>query len=210
MRKIGFVISSSAVLLMAVTLVDGQQPQPKGGGGFGGFAPAPGTAPLNLLNRAEVKKELELTDEQLAKLPDEVLVAISKVLNEKQLKRFKQIDLQQRGNRAFADATIQTALKISDEQKKNIASILEDATKDINEAKGKGGFGGFGKGGNEKVEKINAETKDKILTVLTKTQRKEWREMVGDELKLTTGFGAGGGFGGFGKKDAKKDATKDK
>ena len=191
MRKIGFVISSSAVLLMAVALVDGQQPQPKGGGGgFGAFAPAPGTAPLTLLNNKDVKKELDLTDEQLAKLPDEVLVAISKVLNEKQLKRFKQIELQQRGNRAFADSAVQTALKINDEQKKNIASILEDANKDLAEAApkfggfgGKGGGGGFGKGNNEKIDKINAEAKDKILTVLTKQQRKEWARDLSAELR---------------------------
>lgn len=212
MRKFGFMISSGAVLLMAVALVDGQQPQPKGGGfggGFGGFGQAPGSASLNLLNNKDVKKELDLTDEQLAKLPEEVLVAISKVLNEKQYKRFKQIDLQQRGNRAFGDAAVQTALKLNDEQKKNIGSILEDANKEIAEAF-KGGFGGFGgKGGgfgkgNEKVDKINADTKDKILTVLTKQQRKDWREMVGEEFKMTTNP-FGGGFGGKGKKDANKD-----
>ena len=219
MRKLGFLISGGAVLLMAAALVDGQQPQPKGGfgGGFGGFGPpAPGTSSLNLLNNKDVKKELDLTDEQLDKLPAEVLVAISKVLNEKQYKRFKQIELQQRGNRAFADSGVQTALKINDEQKKNIASILEDAGKEIAEASkggfggfgGKGGGGGFGKG-NEKVDKINAEAKDKILTVLTKQQRKEWREMIGEEFKMTTPA-FGGGFGGFGKGKDKKDAAKDK
>ena len=40
--------------------------------------------------------------------------------------------------------------------------------------------------------------------VLTKDQRKTWRDMIGDEFKFTTGFGGGG----FGKgKDAKKDPT---
>ncbi len=221
MRKIGYLVTCGLVLLIVVALVDGQQPQPKkggaggGGGGFGAFAPAPGSASLTLLNNKDVKKELELSDEQLEKLPAEVLVAISKVLSEKQYKRFKQIELQQRGNRAFADSTVQTALKVNDEQKKNIGSILEDAGKDIAEAN-KGGFGGFGKGGgggfgkgNEKVDKINAESRDKILMVLTKDQRKVWREMIGDEFKMTAPT-FGGGFGGFGKKDAKKDGDKDK
>ena len=219
MRKIGFLVTCSALLFLAVASVDGLQAQQKkggaGGGGFGGGGFGGGGGPaqtaLNLLNRAEVKKELELTDEQLEKLPAEVLLAISKVLNEKQNKRFKQIELQQRGNRAFSDKTVQETLKINEEQKKNIGSILEDATKERAEAlKGAfGGGGGFGKGGNEKITKIDADAKDKILTVLTKEQRKMWREMVGEELKLTPGFG--GGFGGFGKgKDAKKDPNKDK
>src|ERR1041385_8454245 len=109
MRKIGFLVAGGALLLLSVAFVDGLNAQQKkgtgqpggfGGGGFGGFN-APGASTLTLLNRAEVKKELDITDEQLEQMPAEVLTAVSKVLNEKQFKRFKQIELQQRGNRAF-------------------------------------------------------------------------------------------------------------
>ena len=218
MRKIGFLVTGLALLLMAAALVDGLQAQQKKGGfqpgggggggfGFGGFG-APGSATLTLLNNKDVKKELDLTDEQLDKLPAEVLAAVSRVLNEKQFKRFKQIELQQRGNRAFNDATIQSALQLNDEQKKNIGTIIEESNKELAEARkgGGGGFGGgFGRGNNEKVEKINAETKDRILTVLTKTQRKAYREMIGEDFKMSTPT-----FGGFGKgKDTKKAPNKD-
>jgi hypothetical protein len=200
MRKIGWFISCSILILGSVTLVDGQQPG-GGKGGFGGFGGGQQT-PLNMLNRADVKKELEVTDEQLEKLPAEILVAISKVLSEKQFKRFKQIDLQNRKNAAFKDPAVQSALKMSDEQKKNIGSILEDETKEIAELfkGGKGGFGGFGKGSTEKSDNIRKETKEKIYTVLSKEQRTTYRELIGEEFKFQQPTFGGGGFG----KDKKK------
>lgn len=203
MRKLGWFITCSIMILGSVTLVDGQfQP---GGGGFGGFGGGQQT-PLNVLNRTDVKKELDITDEQLAKLPAEVLVAISKVLNEKQFSRFKQIELQNRKNNAFKDAAVQTALSMTAEQKKSIGSILEDEAKEIAELQpkfGKGGKGGGGdfKGTLEKQENVRKESKEKIYTVLSKEQRKTFRELVGDEFKFTQGFGGGGK-----KADPKKDA----
>lgn len=209
MRKFGWFITCGIMILGSVTFVDGQfQP----GGGFGGFGGGQQT-PLNILNRAEVKKELDVTDEQLEKIPAEVLVAISKVLNEKQFKRFQQIELQNRKNAAFKDAKVQEALKMTDDQKKTVLSILEDETKEIAELfkaggkGGKGGFGGFGKGSTEKADNIRKEAKTKIYeTVLSKTQRTAWRELVGEEFKFQQ-FGGFGGTGGKGKKtDPKKDA----
>jgi hypothetical protein len=168
----------------------------RAGGGFAGGQ----QSPLNMLNRAEVKKELDLTDEQVEKLPAEVLLAISKVLNEKQYKRFKQIELQQRGNNAFKDTAVQKQLKVTDDQAKNISSLLEDSAKESAELlkglKG-GGTEGF-KGIREKQENIRKETRDKIFTVLTKDQRSAWREMIGEEFKLQQP--TFGGFGGGGKK----------
>src|SRR5947209_3426954 len=101
----------------AVGLVIGQQPggfKGKGGfGGFGGFGPA-NTDPASLLARPDVRKELNLTDEQLQKVPDAVLKALGEVLNPEQLKRLKEIDLQVRGFRALGDAKVQAALKMND------------------------------------------------------------------------------------------------
>ena len=195
MRKFGlFLIGATFIGFMSVTLVQGQGGDKKrtGGGAFGGGQ----QSPLNLLNRAEVKKELDLTDEQVEKLPAEVLLAISKVLNEKQYKRFKQIELQQRGNIAFKDTAVQKQLKVTDDQAKNIGSLLEDSAKESAELfKGlKGGGAEAFKGIREKQENIRKETRDKIFTVLTKDQRSAWREMIGEEFKLQQPtFGGGGG-----------------
>ena len=191
MRRFMLFLASSCLILMSVAWVEGQQGGGKKGGGFGGIFGGAQQNPLILLNRAEVKKELELTDAQAEKLPAEVMVAISKVLNEKQFKRFKQIELQQRDVNAFKDEAVQKSLKVTSDQAKSINSLIENSEKEIAEM-----FkGGFDMGTFEKIANVRKDTKDKVLAVLTKDQRKAWREMIGEEFKLQQ-FG---GFG-FGKK----------
>ncbi len=207
MRKFGlFLTSAMFICFMSVALVEGQGGDKKKGGGFGGFGGGGQQNPINLFNRADVKKELDITDAQIEKLPPEIMVAISKVLDKDQFKRFKEIDLQQRGNNAFKDKAVQKQLKLTSEQTKNIESLLEDSGKELAELfkglKG-GGAGGF-KGIQEKQENIRKETKEKIFTVLTKEQRSTWRDMIGKEFTFQQG-----GFGGFGG-GAKKDDTKKK
>ena len=210
MRKFGLFCIGATLMLVSVVWVEGfsQDKKGTGKGGFGGFGGFDGgrQTGLNLLNREDVKKELEINDEQMEKIPAEVMVAISKVLSDKQFKRFKQLDLQKKGNNAFKDAAVQTQLKMNDDQKKSVVTILDDSTKELTELfKGGGGKGGFGKGTTEKTDKIRTEAKEKIYNVLTKEQRKAWREMIGEEFKF-----AQPNFGGFGKgKDTKKTPPKD-
>jgi hypothetical protein len=216
MRRFGLFLVGGAALLMSVAWVDGQQAQKKGAGGFqfGGMVPGGGREdPVTLFHRKDVKKELEITDEQNDKLPAEVMVAISKVLNEKQFKRFKQLELQKRGNNAFKDETILKALNATDEQSKSLTSIVDDSSKELVEATkaafgggaGAGGFKGMQEKLKEKRDSINKDTTEKIYGVLTKDQRKAWRDMIGEKFAFEEApvFG-GGGFGGFGKKGADK------
>jgi hypothetical protein len=201
MRKFGFFVGVAALLMTSVVWVDGFSQEKKGGFGGGGQQ-----NPIAFLSREDVKKELEVTDDDLAKVNTEVMAAIAKVLNEKQLKRFKQLDLQKKANNAFKDDGVQKQLKVTAEQKTSITTILDESGKELAELF-KGGFGkGGGKGGGanfEKIGTINKDAKEKIYNVLTKEQRKAWRDMIGDEFKF-----AQQGFGGGGK--GKKDAPKDK
>jgi hypothetical protein len=200
MRKMGVLLGSFVLGLIAVNLVVGQQ-----FGGFGRFGGGGGggAGSLTLINNPQVKKELEITDEQLEKVPDAVQKALAEVLNEKQLKRLRQIELQQRGVRAFNDPKVQAQLKITDEQKENIKTIIDDSGKEtaelFREAKGAGGFGGI----REKMTALDKETSEKVQGVLTADQRKQWKQVIGAEFKLETqGFGGFGGFGGKKKKKA--------
>lgn len=219
MRKIGLFMAMTATILLGVSWVEGQQDEKKKGGGKGGFGGFGGLQqrldPLALLRNASVKKELDVTEEQMEKLSPEILAAIGKVLNEKQMTRFRQIELQERKNDAFKDDTVQSALKMTAEQKKSINTILEDSKKETTElfkaaAGGGGGGGGFQalQANREKADTITKEAKEKIYAVLTSEQRKTWRGLVGEEFKIERGFGGfggAGGGGGFGKGKKKTD-----
>ena len=204
MRVFGKSILLLCVGVLVVGLVTAQQPP--FGGGIGGVP----SDPAALVRRADVKKELKITDEQLAKVDDAVLKALGDVLDADQLKRLSQIRLQGRIPQAFKDAKVQTALSLSGEQKENVNTILDEYTAALKELGGGfGGKGGGGKGGFganiEKRAALKKESTEKITSVLTAAQRKTWRGMVGEEFKFETGFGGFGGKGTDPKKKKKND-----
>src|SRR5260370_40939763 len=112
----------------------------KGGGGFG-TGGGGGSDPLTLLRRADVKKELELTDERVENLPAVVLKAVGEVLSDKQMTRFRQIDLQKKDTAALKDAKLRKELNISESQVKIMDEIFADSAKEMKEilADAKGG-----------------------------------------------------------------------
>jgi hypothetical protein len=152
------------------------------GGGFGGMGKG-GPDPLALLRNNSVKKELRLTDAQAEKVNEAVWKALGEVLDADQLKRLKQIDLQQRDYRAFGDPMVQAALKLDAEQKANIQIILDDSDKEVAEQLKELKGGNF-QGVREKILSIRKETKERCQGVLKAAQKRAWQEMIGDEFKI--------------------------
>jgi hypothetical protein len=207
MRRTVMVLSALSLLLISVNLVVGQQGKGggkgRGFGGFGGFGGGGfgGTDPVSLVRNPQIRKELDISEEQLEKLPAAVNKALKEVLTEQQHGRLNQIQIQLKGIRAFTEADVQTRLKLTAEQKENIEMIIDDSDKERRELFGKGGFGGGG-GAREKIEAMNKEAREKVEGVLTADQRKAFRQMTGPEFKMEFGgFGGGGGFGGKKKRD---------
>jgi hypothetical protein len=147
-------------------------------------------------------------------LPDAAWKALGDVLDADQQKRLRQIALQLRGSEAFRDPKIQTALKLSADQKEGITTALDEQKKEIEEL-GPGGFGGKGGGKfdfkafqerQDKLQAIRKGTMEKITGLLTGTQKTQWNEMIGEEFKMPAfGFGKGFKGKGFKGKKAKKD-----
>jgi hypothetical protein len=190
MRFFGVSVAALAGAFVLVSLVSGQQFQGRGGAGQGA------QDAYTLLRIEQVKKELGVTEEQMEKIPAAVLKALGGVLDDKQMKRLRQIELQQRGPNAFLDPSLQKELSITPEQNGNIKTILDDSKKEIDEAR-KEGFGG---GGFQKMATIRKEATEKVEGVLTADQRKAYKQLIGEEFKLEF---KGGGGKNFGKK--KKD-----
>ena len=182
MRKVGMFLFSAGAVILGATLASGQQPF---GGRFGGGAGGAGGAdPLALLRNEQVRRELDVTDEQVEQLPDAVSKALKGVLNEKQVQRLRQIELQQRGPQAFQDKQVQQQLKLNEDQVQNITNILTDQRREMEEMFKGGIRGGFNKEAFGKMATMRKETNEKVMGVLTSDQRKAYKQMLGEEFKL--------------------------
>ncbi len=87
---------------------------------------------------------------------------------------------------------VQDILKLTDGQKSTIKGVVSEYNKESREIFKEAGFGGKGGGGkggfdfekmaavNKKVEKIRKESMEKIEEAFDDTQKKAWKELVGD------------------------------
>jgi hypothetical protein len=184
MRVLGKLVLTLAALALLAGPAMAQFGPPRQGGP---------TGILMLLQDKNVQKELNLEEEDLAKIPDAVMAALAKTLKPEQLKRLKQLQLQRQGNGAFTDAKVQKALKFTSEQKEQMDTILKDSAKEMRElfqsARGGGDFQEMRK----KMTEMNKETTKKIQDVLSADQKKKWKAMIGEPFKFEQrGFGGGG------------------
>jgi len=110
--------------------------------------------------------------------------ALKDVLKADQHKRLRQLELQQRGAQAFADADVQKELKLTDDQKDKIKTLSEDAGKEMREIfqNAQGNF----QDAMTKVNTLRKETLEKVTATLGADQKKAWQEMTGApfEFKL--------------------------
>lgn len=184
MRRYGIFLFCSVIALFVLVAGSEAQTGGKGGKGNRGFGTgAGGNDPLALLNRADVKKELDLTDEQVEKIPAVVLKALGEVLSDKQMARFRQIDLQKKDAAALKDAKLRKELNITESQVKIMDEIFAESAKELKELFADAKGGNF-KGIQEKVQGLNKETKEKVFGVLTADQKKTYKQMIGDEFKF--------------------------
>jgi hypothetical protein len=202
-------VSSSALAQERQQRQRGQRPQgQQQRGQRGGFAGGFGGGTLFLLNQKSVQDELKLSDEQVkkakelsdkqresfgglrdlgqeerrAKIQEQAKAtekAVSELLKPEQLKRVKQISLQQQGARALSNPEVATALSLSDEQKDKIRSIQQEART----GRGQGGGGRPSEEELKKREEARKATNEKVLNVLTAEQKTKWKEMTGEPFK---------------------------
>jgi hypothetical protein len=139
--------------------------------------------PIGLLGVAQIKAELGVTDEQTAKLPEAVHEALARVLDEKQLLRLHQIELQRRGLSALLDKDIVAALKMTDEQQTSIKEILDESMKEQREAFPPGVGGTLGQR-MATIERMKKEALDKVKAVLDADQKKTWTTLNGPPFQM--------------------------
>jgi Spy/CpxP family protein refolding chaperone len=199
MKKLAQITLAAAIVAMAVSPALAQQRQrQRPGGGFGGF----GGGALSLLTQKSVQDELKLSDEQVKQAKElqekqradrpnfqggdreEIRKkmaerrkaeneAVAKILKPEQLKRVKQIELQQPG--ALNNEEVAKALKITDEQKGKMREIQMKAFEEMRDL-------GRDEEARTKRQALMKKTSEKVKGVLTDEQKAKLKEMQGPEF----------------------------
>lgn len=129
-------------------------------------------------DQAERRKK---TQELTRTVSADTYKAVADVLKPEQVKRLKQIDLQQRGYNAFAEDEVQKSLKLTEAQIKEIDALAKAADEERNKL-----FQGGG-GGQEAREKLTAlrkQTLEKVTATLKDDQKKALKELTGEPFEV--------------------------
>lgn len=111
--------------------------------------------------------------------------ALPDVLKPDQVKRFKQIEMQHRGVRAFMDPELHQSLKLTDDQKQKIHGVNEEFRKKVQEL-----HQGVGDDPQKRAEALkkraamNKEVMEKIAAMFTEEQKKTWKDLAGEPFEL--------------------------
>jgi Spy/CpxP family protein refolding chaperone len=155
----------------------------------------------------------DLSDEERREMVEKMKAAaeerekkIAAILTPDQNKRLKQISRQNSGLMAFADAEVQTTLKLTDDQKDQIKTVGEDLQRDLGDLRKGVDFRDREKMAEmmKKTQAVSKEAVDKVKAMLTADQKTAWRELTGEPFEVKQEFG---GFGGGkpGERRKKKD-----
>ena len=138
---------------------------------------------LDGVNGEEREKKLKAFRQKAQEKLTSVLKA---TLKEDQIKRLHQLELQQEGPFALfhGEPKIAKDLKITDEQRKQFMAVVQDLQKKVKPLIKEAQSGGNPEEIRPKVMKIKKEHEDKIEALLTDTQKKQWKEMLGKPLAL--------------------------
>lgn len=146
--------------------------------------------------------------EAMKKLNAEAMteLADAKILQDDQMKRFKQIQiqvqLQREGPAVFAAEEVQKSLKLTDDQKDKLKGLAGEMRKDTGELmRDLRGGGEAAAEARKKMQTVAKEYTTKAKETLTDEQKKAWKELTGAPFELQMGRPGGdrrrpGGEGG--------------
>jgi hypothetical protein len=137
--------------------------------------------------------ELRTKTEEIGKQSN---AKLEKVLDEKQMKRLKQLQLQREGAAAFARPAISTKLALTDDQKEKIKTIMEEARTQARGAFNPDASPEERQAALAKMQQSRAKSLKDILATLNKDQSASWTELTGKEFKFPQGRGIGRRGGG--------------
>jgi hypothetical protein len=133
-----------------------------------------------LVNEEPAKKFIKL-HEMREKIDQDAQKQQEDVLNGEQKKRFKQIQLQLGGAFAFQEEELQKTLNLTNEQKDEIRTIINDhvdKTRAI-PPPGRPPSRGQVEENSKKMAALQKESVNKVLAILSDDQREKYKKMIG-------------------------------
>lgn len=123
-----------------------------------------------------------------------VLGELAAILQPEQLARLKQINLQVRGFQALAEEEVAAELKLTDDQKQQLAAIEEENAAAMREVFTQAReSGGDRQAVREKMDELRKAAGEKALAVLTAEQKAQFEKMQGPKADVRFQGGPGGG-----------------
>ena len=109
---------------------------------------------------------------------------LKEVLQPEQLKRLRQVTLQQEGSFALGQDDVRKELKITQEQMKKFMAVVQELQKKVEALVKEAQSGGNPEEIRPKIEKLRKDHAKKLEAVLTDAQKKQWKELLGPPFEL--------------------------
>lgn len=133
-------------------------------------------------------KEPEERDKELhayrERAQENLTAFLQGLLQEKQLKRLRQVMLQREGLFALGHAEVMKELEITDKQRQQFIAVVQEMQKKIEPLLKEAQKDGKPEEIGPKVMKIRKEQEDRIEAILSDAQKKQWQKMLGKPLDL--------------------------
>ena len=108
-----------------------------------------------------------------------LLESLERWLTTAQIKRFKEIDVQQRGIEVLCEYDIADLLSLTSEQRQQLDRVAADVIRRAHEVAARDPFGSF-----EAEKRFSKEAREKAVGLLTPHQLKVWQELNGRPFEL--------------------------
>ena len=138
---------------------------------------------LDSLEKTGQEREKKLNEHRKNAL-EKLAKHVKEVLQPEQLKRLRQVTLQQEGSFALGQDEIQKELKITQEQLKKFMAIVQELQKQVEALVKKAQSGGNPEEIRPKIEQLRKDHAKKLEAVLTDAQKKQWKELLGPPFEL--------------------------
>jgi hypothetical protein len=138
---------------------------------------------LDSLAQAGEEREQKLSEHR-KKAREKLAKILKETVNGEQLKRLRQIELQQEGAFALGQDALVKELKITDQQRRQFVAITQELQKKVQPLVKEAQSGGNPEEIRPKITKIQAECAKKLEAVLTEEQNKQWKDMLGKPFDL--------------------------